>query len=232
MASVRVSGPLVTIAIFAVPRAGTSRWKYVRGSIGWFVANAQSWKNTRCSSAAAGPSMRRWTSRQAPTPGMFPRYSSPTLKPPVNAVSPSTTTILRGLRRFNGWRRGLRIGQELAHRAAAHRGLAVIAKVHGLEEGASHRQELGHPAARLEDRSLPRRAEREAPEAVDQEAHGHATLRGGHEPIAKPAPRRVVADQVVLGVDVVARGVDGGAERVVHGLSVHEDVDLVSVGGA
>ena len=61
-----------------------------------------SYAGTRSSTPAAGPSMRRWTSRHAPTPFIWPRYSSPTLKPPVKASSPSTTTIFRWLRRFTG----------------------------------------------------------------------------------------------------------------------------------
>ena len=68
------------------------------------------------------------------------------------------------------------------------------------------------------------------PNPSHQEAHRHASLRGGDEAVAKPRPRRVVADQVKLRVDVVARAVDGVAQRVVHGLPVDEHVDLVAVG--
>ena len=107
--------------------------------------------------------------------------------------------------------------------------LAVVPEVHGLQERASHRQEVGDAHARLAQRPPPAGAEREAPESVHQEPDGHAALGCGHEPVAKPGARRVVADQVVLRVDVVARAVDGVAERVVHGLALDEHVDLVAV---
>ena len=48
-----------------------------------------------------GPSTSRWVSRQLPMSGSRPRYSSPTLSPPAYARTPSTTTILRWLRKLS-----------------------------------------------------------------------------------------------------------------------------------
>ena len=45
-----------------------------------------------------------WVSRQGESFGCSPRYSSPTLCPPMNPSRPSTTTILRWLRKFT-WKR-------------------------------------------------------------------------------------------------------------------------------
>ena len=128
-----------------------------------------------------------------------PLYSSPMLKPPVNAVSPSTTTILRWLRRFTGWRRTLRIGRNTPTCAPA------------FFSGRRHE-----------------RPEREAAEAVDEQPHLDAPLRRGDEALAEPRARGVVANEVVLRVHVVLRAVDRGADGVVGGPALGEHVDLVA----
>ena len=40
--------------------------------------------------------------------------------------------------------------------------------------------------------------------------------------------RRVVANQIILRVDVVARGVDGSANRIVRSVSIDENFDAIS----
>src|SRR6266851_4308835 len=65
--------------------------------------------------------------------------------------------------------------------------LAVVAQIHRLKENAAHRQEVPHAHTRLVQRPAPRGSEREAPVAVEQEAHDDAALGRRHEAIAKPA---------------------------------------------
>ena len=106
--------------------------------------------------------------------------------------------------------------------------LPMVAEVDRLKEHAAHREEVGHLDARLRERALVPAAEGEAAEAVHEEPHVHSALRRRHEALAEPAPRRVVPDEVVLRVHVVARPVDGVAQGLVRGVALGEDVDVVA----
>ena len=68
------------------------------------VAQYQSPITTAWSCTAAGPVILTCVSRHGLNFGSRPRYSSPTLCPPTQAVFPSTTTILRWLRKLS-WKR-------------------------------------------------------------------------------------------------------------------------------
>jgi len=63
-------------------------------------AQCQSSKNTTWMHWTTGPATRTWVSRHGPNRGLSPRYSSPMLRPPTQASWPSTTTILRWLRKL------------------------------------------------------------------------------------------------------------------------------------
>jgi hypothetical protein len=101
--------------------------------------------------------------------------------------------------------------------------LPVVPEVHGLQEDRPHRQE----GPRAHARFLPR-----AEEAPVHEAHLDAAHRGRDKAVLEPLAGRVVADQVILRVDVVARAVDGGAECVVGVVAAEERRDAVLRRGA
>ena len=68
------------------------------------VAQCQSSANTYWMLATTGPRISMCVSRHGDSRGFAPRYSTPTLWPPTNARLPSTTTILRWLRKLS-WKR-------------------------------------------------------------------------------------------------------------------------------
>ncbi|MCK6476841.1 MAG: hypothetical protein L6Q35_08425 [Phycisphaerales bacterium] len=81
-------------------------------------AQYQSSRNTIWRHWTAGPSSRTCESRHGPTSWSRPRYSSPTLIPPTSPSFPSTTTILRWLRKFS---RSSRRRRRLVVRNPLHR---------------------------------------------------------------------------------------------------------------
>ncbi len=105
------------------------------------------------------------------------------------------------------------------HLAVDDDDLAMVAEVDRLKEDGPHREEARVLSAGGAERVPPSSREAEATEGVAEETHFDATLRGGDEALAEPAPRLVVADHVVLGVDVVLCRVDGGADSVEAGVA-------------
>src|SRR3989338_873661 len=87
-----VSGPLGITLTVSPSGNGRGTGRSVRLGLPVLRAHASSKSAANCD--AHGPASSTDVSRQGPRCD-FPRYSSPTLIPPVNTVIPSTRTIFR-----------------------------------------------------------------------------------------------------------------------------------------
>ena len=106
------------------------------------VVKFQSCANTDISCVTMGPSRRKCVSALVSAPDSAVTKAARTFMPPVKPTRPSTTSILRWLRRLAGHaQHAQRIGHEARHRHAAarqhaHDGRARIARADGVDQHA------------------------------------------------------------------------------------------------
>ena len=189
---------------------GSVRDRPAHRGAAWAAARAvprQSRRRSRTASRAGKPSRsarapgraRESASRRCAASPSSSRYRSRMLIPPVKASRPSTTRILRWLRRFKlivgGQSRGGRNRAKRTRRAA--------------EQGAG-----ALPRVPLAD-------------AVEQHAHVDAALRGGGECCRKPLAQGAAVEDVGAEIDVLARRFDGADHRVEDRACFVQQLDAV-----
>ena len=121
IANTESSGPEAMICTLGPVGSRSLAGKCAGSTLHVPTANAQSSRNTRCSAPTGAPTIRMWVSRHASALPLArvpesadpsPDCTSLTFMPPVKPILPSTTTILRWVRKLSsvGLNREMRSG--------------------------------------------------------------------------------------------------------------------------